>query len=310
MPNANINRKILFGANQQALFLQLFPNARAAYSIARKLNPNYTGACFRVRRSSDSTETDIGFSNNSMDAAGLLSFCGAGDGFVVSIYDQSDNGLTLSQSTAGFQPKIVASGVVITNSGKPSMYFLDNVRALTGSVVADWKFLNYGFSTSTYIVAQFGIIANPTVNYPVLGTNNATSANHGMHVAYSDSVNNDKLIHLVSNASGSPATAPIENSSANGALTPNTLHVISVLDDATNASLADRSEIRIDGGTVIKNNTSNGTTNNTNPAFPLMLGGYGSTKGFIGYVSEVIFYPVKQSATNNFLIENNLLSYY
>lgn len=302
---------VILDYKKQRLLLDLYPNAQAAYSIARKLNPNYTGSCFRVRRSSDNAESDIGFSNNSMDISGLLSFCGAGDGFVVSLYDQSNNGLTLTQATAGFQPRIVNVGTLTTINGRPAMYWLDNVRALAASSAADWKFLNYGFSTSTYAVVQAGLVANPTVAYPIMGTNNNTSGNHGFYLDYTDaSANNDKIIHLVSNASGVPATAPIENNSANGAFSANTLHVISILNDPTNATLASRSEIRIDGGTVINNNTSNGATSNTNPAYPLMLGGTGSTKGFIGYISEVIFYPVKQSASDNTLIENNLLSYY
>lgn len=71
--------------------------------------------CIRVRRSSDSTEQDIGFSGNSLDTASMLSFCGAGDGFITKIYDQTGNGFDAVQATAANQPKIVSSGSSLGN---------------------------------------------------------------------------------------------------------------------------------------------------------------------------------------------------
>lgn len=96
-------------------------SAAAAYS-PRKLRAAYAGSALRVRRSSDSTEQDIGFSGNNLDTAAMESFCGAGDGFVVKWYDQSGNARDVTQSTAGSQPKIVSSGVTLTDGGIP--YFL------------------------------------------------------------------------------------------------------------------------------------------------------------------------------------------
>ena len=57
--------------------LDLFPNAAAAYSL-RKLRAAYSGAAVRVRRSSDNTEQDIGFTaQGELDTASLLSFVNA-----------------------------------------------------------------------------------------------------------------------------------------------------------------------------------------------------------------------------------------
>jgi hypothetical protein len=105
------------------LFLDLYPNAAAAYSL-RKLRYAYTGNCIRVRRSSDSTELDIGFVNNVLDTASLLSFTGSGDGFVTKWYDQSGNAKDIAQATAANQPQIVASGSVILEGTNPSVKFL------------------------------------------------------------------------------------------------------------------------------------------------------------------------------------------
>jgi hypothetical protein len=109
-----MSKKFVFGGSFTSvvpLLLDLYPNAAAAYSV-RKLRTAYTGACIRVRRSSDNAEQDIGFSGNDLDTAALLAFVGSGNGFVTTWYDQSGNGLNLTQPTAGTQMRIVNSGVL------------------------------------------------------------------------------------------------------------------------------------------------------------------------------------------------------
>ena len=90
----------------------------------RKLRSAYAGNCLKVRRSSDSTTQDIGFSGNDLDTGALISFVGAGDGFIDTWYDQTGNGRNLTQATTASQPKIVSSGAVITTvNGRPSPLF-------------------------------------------------------------------------------------------------------------------------------------------------------------------------------------------
>lgn len=88
-----------------------YPGATFAYST-RLLSASYAGSALRVRRSSDNAEQDIGFVGNTIDSAGLLSFVGAGDGFVVTWYDQSGNTNDATNSNASQQPRIAASGVL------------------------------------------------------------------------------------------------------------------------------------------------------------------------------------------------------
>ena len=111
---------LIGSVNVNPLLLDLYPNAAAAYSV-RKLREAYTGNAIRVRRSSDNTEQDIGFSGANLDTSALTSFCGSGNGFVTTWYDQSGNARNATQSTAGNQPKIVNSGVVINVNGKASL---------------------------------------------------------------------------------------------------------------------------------------------------------------------------------------------
>jgi hypothetical protein len=99
-----------------------YPNAAAAYSL-RLLRSAYTGSAIRVRRSSDNTEQDIGFLNNQLDTTALTTFCGVGNGFVKTWYDQSGNGYDATQTTAANQPQIVSGGSVINENGKPALDF-------------------------------------------------------------------------------------------------------------------------------------------------------------------------------------------
>lgn len=76
----------------------------------RVLLTAYTGNLIRVRRSSDSTEQDIGQSAGLLDESALTSFVGAGDGYVVTYYDQSGNGRNLT--AVDYDQRIVTSGSI------------------------------------------------------------------------------------------------------------------------------------------------------------------------------------------------------
>lgn len=102
------------------LLLDIYTGAAGAYSL-RKLRTAYAGSAIRVRRSSDSAEQDIGFVSGVLDTASLLSFVGAGDGFVTTWYDQSGNARNATQATATEQPKVVSSGVLVQDGSKPAI---------------------------------------------------------------------------------------------------------------------------------------------------------------------------------------------
>lgn len=118
-----MSRKFIFGGSYAStppyVYLVDTYTPLAAYSL-RKLSSASTRA-IRVRRSSDNSETDIGFSGNDLDTASLLSFVGSNNGRVVKRYNQGTGGATydISQSTAANQPVIVISGVLITEGGIP-----------------------------------------------------------------------------------------------------------------------------------------------------------------------------------------------
>jgi hypothetical protein len=80
----------------------------------RRLNDTYNAALVRVRRSSDNLELDIGATaGGDLDEAALLAHVGAGDGFVVTVYDQSGNIRNLTQANTAYQPAIVVAGAIV-----------------------------------------------------------------------------------------------------------------------------------------------------------------------------------------------------
>jgi hypothetical protein len=129
--------------------LDLYPNAAAAYSL-RKLRSAYTGSAIRVRNASNA-EQDIGFDAfGNLDTSALTSFCGSGNGFVTTWFDQSGNNLNVTQTTAANQPQIVSSGSVININSKPSLKFDGSNDFLNGGDILDIgsnSFMGIGFAT-------------------------------------------------------------------------------------------------------------------------------------------------------------------
>tara|TARA_R100001198_G_C5235709_1_gene213703 strand:+ start:515 stop:1693 length:1179 start_codon:yes stop_codon:yes gene_type:complete len=109
-----------------SLLLDLYPNARVAYSL-RKLKTGVTSVV-RIRRSSDNAEQD--FTADEVTDGTLTTFTGANDGFVVTWYDQSGGGNDATQSTASSQPQIVSAGSVILDNGLPCLDFLGTKRLI------------------------------------------------------------------------------------------------------------------------------------------------------------------------------------
>jgi hypothetical protein len=91
--------------------LDTYPDAAVAYSF-RKLRNAYAGSAIRLRRSDNDAEADIGFdANGAFDTAAAATHLGGNTGFIVTWYDQSGNGLDVTQATEANQPSYVASGI-------------------------------------------------------------------------------------------------------------------------------------------------------------------------------------------------------
>lgn len=66
--------------------------------------------CCRIRRSGDNAELDIGFENGFMDTKAIEDHIGSNVGYLVTVYDQSGNGINFSESTTSYQHIYAPSG--------------------------------------------------------------------------------------------------------------------------------------------------------------------------------------------------------
>lgn len=268
--------------------LDTYSGAAAAYSL-RRLSSTYTGNLIRVRRSSDNAEQNIGYdSNNVLDTASLLSFVGAGNGFVTTWYDQSGNGLNSSMSTAISQPRIVNAGVLDVKNLKAGFRFDGSNDYLKRTALSA---LNSG---NTYSI--FSVAANDDTN----------TSKDIICTAALGTANRFNLFIDTRTSGGNYNIAIIQN-------TLSSSYVVSLpaLDGSTNQRLQ---TVVVNGFNMAgwKNGIAGGTntyagtyTNNT-----FDIGTFINASRFLkGYVQELVIYPSDQT-TNRTGIESNINSFY
>jgi hypothetical protein len=269
------------------ILLDAYTGAAAAYSL-RKLNSSYTGSAIRVRRSSDNTEQNIGFSSNGvLDTTTLLSFVGVGNGMVTTWYDQSGNGKNALQTTASNQPQVVINGVLVTQNGKPSVYFNQDILLI-----------NRIFSTSNFSVFALASGSSGQTDTTILAQHNGTPDN-GRTVFISP--NNelapyDKLKTFFNNGTSYSIKSDVSvfngsmslinvNSDGNG-------NIYQFVNSSMVGSLAGTSWTPLNTSTTIGNYLMNGTST-----------------AYIGYISEMVCYTTNK-LTNRVAIESNINAYY
>ena len=252
--------------------LDIYTGAKAAYSL-HKLRANYSGYAIRVRRSSDNTSQDIGFVNNVLDTASLLSFVGANDGYVSIWYDQTSNAYDLTQPTATNQMRIVSSGVVDTLNGKPSCY-------------------NPGGGINRYFKASFG--------------SNLTQPNTYFHIGSHTST----VQYILDNYSGATQSAIYQGASTSLRLFAGTDLSLTYSPLITSQRLifamtnSTTSRLAVNGATGSTGNANTGYMNG------ITLGAsVSNTGGSISYHQELIVFNSNQ-LTNRTGIESNINSFY
>lgn len=275
--------------------LDLYPSAAAAYSL-RKLRSAYTGSAIRVRRSSDNTEQDIGFTANQLNTSALTSFCGSGNGFVTTWYDQSGNTRNATQTTAANQPQIVSSGSIFTKNGKSTI----NFSLSTAPVCLDASFT----STNQYWAA-FGVITPFTITSGLYYYGRWISVGTPGVQDYSST---SSFIGFVTSQNGFGASPPVAVVGYNNLFTTNAIsfgnqYVVNVLKTANTV----KSGLN---NTLNSGFTQSGTLNAT----LLRLGANVSfspenNSSLYGSMQEVIYYQTDQS-TNVSNVNTNINTYY
>ena len=266
----------IVGVQAASLLLDTYTGAAVAYSL-RQLRTAYTGAAIRVRRSSDNAEQDINFVGGDLDTSSLLSFCGAGNGFVTTWYDQSTNANNSIQATAANQCQIVSSGSLILDA---------DTSKITSTWTADRYNLTTGISTNTkYLsISMFRRGATTADVLTHLGNSSATSPNTLLWTGTGSS-------YSVRNSM--PTLLVFQNVSTTGRC------IITSLKDAANLKVAYRNGVQL---------TS--TATEAPAAGTLNVFGQVSTTNFTsGQYQEYIYWDSEQSA-NRTAIENNIKTYW
>jgi hypothetical protein len=261
----------IYGTPAGTGLIDLYPNSFTACSV-RKLSSTYVGPAMRVRRSSDNTEQDIGFLNNELDTASLLTFCGVGNGFVKIWYDQSGTANHAIQTSTAAQPQIVSSGVLITRNGKPY---------IQASATQFFQFLT---AMSTPVGTDYSLWM--TYEKDNAGSNVVVTGGNG-------------IWHWIDNGTTQTITNT-DTITLSSAYAINTLYISNTI---TNYSV---------GGTIYRNGVSIGSRGAlTSVAVSQKLPASPGDNVRVGKItfSEFIFYSFNQD-TNRTAITNNINSYY
>ena len=101
--------------------LDTYTGATAAYSV-RKLSSSYSGSCIEAYRVSDGATQDIGFDSAGLiDTAAIATFSGGSDVRVSVWYDQSGNGVDITNTSATLYPLIYESGSITESNDNPAL---------------------------------------------------------------------------------------------------------------------------------------------------------------------------------------------
>lgn len=265
--------------------LDTYPNAAAAYSL-RKLRSAYTGNAIRVRRSSDNAEQDFGFVNNVLDTSALLTFCGAGNGFVTTWYDQSGNSRNSTQTTAINQPQIVSSGSVISNNGTNAISFDGSNDSLNP--------IDFALPTSSI----FSVVRTLAPNqYNSIYSRGTTS---------SSNYSRDALLYINRTANR------LEFQRSNNVNFPTSVISINLNNTILATGIYTGSALNVYANGTIgtsQSTTISGTTSNASSSIGALKENAITSFYLTGFINEIIVYDSDQS-TNRTGIESNINTFY
>ena len=265
------------------LLLDLYPNAAAAYSL-RKLRTAYSGPAIEARKTvgGETFVQDIGFVDNELDTASLLTFADGGDVFVAKWYDQSGNeNNDVVQVSESAQPKIVSLGNLVEENGKPSIYFDGNVN------LQSLNNTNYGTSSRSLFLSSKLDGVNPLIG--IISLSNSATGNGTIWVITPEIATRTGNYTWISST---------ELPSTNLSLLSNIY---------TSGQLFEGNSIWLNGNDVVRTSGVNGPINTS--IGKLTVGGNGLGSNATAFISEFIAYQSDQSA-NKEAIENNINTHY
>lgn len=218
----NLVSQLQANLKRQNTLLDNYSGSAAAYSLRRIGPSSYFGPAIRVRRDSDNTLRDIGFtSDGQLDTVGLLDFVGVtGSGFVQTWYDQSGNGYNATEANAK-QPLVLLSGSVLTNAGKPCLQFDNTDDSLKTTLTINRpysifaQFLQFSTLDTRMINSNSGLnslISSARTNNTVYTSNNVVapgyaSASQNVVVSLIETVGTSNFYYNTNNITNGTANA-------------------------------------------------------------------------------------------------------
>jgi len=265
--------------------------AAAAYSL-RYVSASYTGDVIQVRRSSDDATQD--FNPTEITDGTLATFCGAGDGFVTTWYDQSGNGNDATQTTASEQPQIVSSGSVILENGKPTIQWDASNNNFIEAADSSSLDLTTAFSLFiTYNLTSY----DPSSTFPAVVSKGQSTGTNGAYGFRRRDKSSESYAFFGFDSSANRLDY------RTGSVTPPTGQILNTLTSTLpTVSL-------YEDGSQINWSSSVSITSFRNTSDTLQLGNGNSERAFNGNIQEVILYPSDQSS-NRPKIEANINNYY
>jgi len=286
-------------AGQTFLLDQFGDNIRVAYSV-RKLSSTYSGAAMRVREGLFNTEADIGFdANGDLDTTALLAHCASnGEGRIVTWYDQSGNGIDVTQGTAARQPVIVTGNAVVTLNGKPA-----GLRSATTHFLQSSGFeqlLNASDASNTSI----GVVKYASsYRSCALGHDSATTSRRVGQIirnGHTNATNRLRVVYFTSNGGSSFRI----DTSANAAYIGNQILQVGFSEGNSTKKIG----IRYNGSEVATSTTTGTIYSNTNFVF-LFDNGRNVPSDFDDvHIQEILSYDTLKSDVAD--IETNINSYF
>jgi len=258
--------------------LDYYGGAAAAYSLRALSRGWLAGDVVEVRRSSDSATQD--FTASQITNGDLVAFCGVGDGFVSTWYDQSGNANNATQITTTAQPKIVSAGALVT--GGLDFDGVDDSLGLAGLSLTSTGWSSFvkwnadSFATDMAILRCRPLGASPSVA-GIIPLETASTGKFSPNILEDDSVEG---ISINSTSFGTPSTATDYLNT--------TIFTSSAVDLWTNGAQETYTNALLGGSTIPISTV--GVTQ-------IYIGtADGSARPFNGKICEVILYDSDQTA--------------
>ena len=215
-------------------------------------------------------------------------------GLVSQWTDKSANAYTFTQSTASYKP----STGVDTQNGKNVLTYGINDTLLSTAAASTWTFLHSTVSTVFMAFKQTAASAAAEFLSDYVGA----SGNIGFSI-YQENPGN--FVHLI--VRGSSGTYVVVNKTGSSTIGTAFTYVTAV-GDPTNATAANRSDVRLKQSSAIKNNVQTGAVNTSSPTASLRIGDYdaGGNESIQGTVGEILIYDSILSAGNILLNQQYL----